>query len=182
MRDADVNHMNQLIEQNRFGGSLDGSVPSAFGYDVDMDGCAKVGRGTDGEPTLVGITTRALLGRLRYARDKVLHIDATFKLNQSGYPVIVFGVSDQGRSFHPVALFVTSQLQATHYKRALERLFQQYEECFVDAPVVSDIMTDADDALYNALGLVFEARGDMRPQHLMCFFHVMMNVKKHSSR
>ncbi|ETI48851.1 hypothetical protein L915_01871 [Phytophthora nicotianae] len=36
-------------------------------------------------------------------------MDAAFKLKQVGYPVIVCGISGKCRSFHLVALFITSQ-------------------------------------------------------------------------
>ncbi|KAG3154460.1 hypothetical protein PI124_g9616 [Phytophthora idaei] len=83
-------------------------------------GVPEVGNGSDAWPFLVGMTTKALLRNA--ARDPgtfVLHLDATFKLNSVGYPVLVCGITDASRTFHLVALFITSQLRHEHYAAAL---------------------------------------------------------------
>jgi MULE transposase domain len=181
--DKRVRTLNELISANLFDATCTNPAePFAFGYTADLDGRPCVGRGTNDAPTFVGVSSRALLGRLRLASEHTLHIDATFKLNQSNFPVIVIGISDKRRSFHLVATFITSQLTAPFYKRALTTLFDTYGEVIGGEPHVSRVMSDADDASFNAFDTMFADRNLPRPQHLMCFFHVMMNVKKHSTR
>lgn len=43
-------------------------------------------------------------------------------------------------------------------------------------------MMVADDAFFYALNTIFTKRNQNRPQHLMCFFLFMMNVKEHTSK
>lgn len=74
-----------------------------------------MGIGSDTKPFLVGVTTKWLLRRLdRDPDDFVFHMDATFKLNQVGYPVFVCGISDASRSFHLVAIFIVLQTGEVH--------------------------------------------------------------------
>lgn len=135
--------MNQQIEEHQFPeGSGNATTPYAFGYAVDGDGRSSIGRGTNEDPTLVGITTRALLGGLRNADTCVLHIDATFKINQSGYPVIIFGISDASRKFHLIAFFISSQLKAAHYERALHALLDEFQLRTGAEVVIDHVMTD----------------------------------------
>lgn len=39
----------------------------------------------------------------------IMHVDATYRLNQREYPVKVVGISDRASGFHLVALFLVSQ-------------------------------------------------------------------------
>lgn len=74
-----------------------------------LGGKPEVGNGTDRSPFIVGISSKMLL---RHAdRDPatfVLHVDATYKLSQVGYPVVVVGISDKARQFHLLAVFIVS--------------------------------------------------------------------------
>jgi hypothetical protein len=65
-----------------------------------------VGNGCDGNPFVVGVSTKKLLRQAdRDPSTFVLHINATYKLTQVGYPVVVVGVSDRERRFHLLAIF-----------------------------------------------------------------------------
>ncbi|POM60601.1 LOW QUALITY PROTEIN: hypothetical protein PHPALM_30523 [Phytophthora palmivora] len=52
----------------------------------------------------------------------IFHLDAAYKANQLGYPVIVCGCLDRCRTFHVVALFVMSQQKEPQYFDALSAL------------------------------------------------------------
>ncbi|GMF27165.1 unnamed protein product [Phytophthora fragariaefolia] len=64
----------------------DENLPISFTYDKTMDGPLNVGDGSDEEPFVVGITTTTFLKRLDGDPTTFIHIDATFKLSQVGYP------------------------------------------------------------------------------------------------
>jgi hypothetical protein len=75
--------MNDLIARNTYvTESTSITLPFAFGYSTDINGRPKIGRGTNEDPTLVGITTRALLGNFGLADACTMHVDATFKFTQ----------------------------------------------------------------------------------------------------
>ncbi|EEY59613.1 uncharacterized protein PITG_23325 [Phytophthora infestans T30-4] len=98
-----------FVDQLAYGSTVSDTNPFSFGWKRDA---AKpdVGNGSDETPFLVGLRAKHLL--LNSARDPeslVSHMDVTFKLNQVVYLVIVCGISDMCRSFHLVALFITSQ-------------------------------------------------------------------------
>ncbi|ETI55361.1 hypothetical protein F443_01956 [Phytophthora nicotianae P1569] len=109
-RNDDYDEILSQLEQLAYGPTVSDTKPFSFGWKRDAHGRPDVGNGSDEKPFFVGLTTKRLL--LIAARDPdsfVFHMDATFKLNQVGYPVIVCGISDKCRSFHLVALFITSQ-------------------------------------------------------------------------
>eukprot|EP00644_Phytophthora_capsici_P010755 jgi/Phyca11/104719/e_gw1.9.890.1 len=85
---------------------------NAFTFTNDYDDCGLPKVGSDGQPFLVGMSTKALLrNTVRDAGAFVLHFDLTFKLNCVGYPVFVCGMTDASRTFHLLALFISSQMQ-----------------------------------------------------------------------
>ncbi|KAG2803325.1 hypothetical protein PC129_g18754 [Phytophthora cactorum] len=134
-----------------------------------------VGNGSDEKPFLVGLTTKRLL--LNAARDPgtfVFHMDTTFKLNQVVYPVSVCGVSDRCRSFHLVALFITSQRLKGLYVKALSSLRKVFTAVTGQQLLVKYVMADAEAAQQNAVSQGFGV--DSGYAYLMCFYHVMAKV------
>ncbi|RLN87387.1 hypothetical protein BBJ28_00021345 [Nothophytophthora sp. Chile5] len=106
------------INAQAFSGGENDTKPFTFTVDQDSRGLPVVGIGSDADPFVVGITTKRLLSRLaRPPESFVFHLDATYKLNQVGYPVLVCGISDRCRTFHLVALFVMSQQQEANTVR-----------------------------------------------------------------
>ncbi|DAZ93859.1 TPA: hypothetical protein N0F65_009581 [Lagenidium giganteum] len=94
-----------------------------FGFKNDQLGRPLVGRGSDEDPFLLGVPSKRLLRHLDALMDTfVFHVFATFKLSSLGYPVLVCGVSDVIRHFHPVALFIMSQQTEDLYREALYAL------------------------------------------------------------
>ncbi|GMF45577.1 unnamed protein product [Phytophthora fragariaefolia] len=75
--------------------------PFAFTWAMDMHGRPLVGNGSDENPFLVGLSTKAMMLRLGVPPENfILHVDATYKLNRLEYPVVVVGTSDRSRGFH----------------------------------------------------------------------------------
>ncbi|ETI49237.1 hypothetical protein F443_06837 [Phytophthora nicotianae P1569] len=122
-----------------------------FGYNVNEDGTPAIGEGVDDDPTIVGISTPCVVEMLRYAAKYVLHIDTTYKLDQSGYPVLVLGISDQSRSFHLVAMFVTSQQTGGLISMALQSVFDVFKVITGNYPDIRYCVADTDKAQYNAV-------------------------------
>lgn len=92
----------------------------SFTQDNDASGKCVAGDGSDARPFVVGVTTKALLrSAKRDPPSVILHVDATFQLDQVSYPVIVCGLSDGSRTFHLLALFITSQLEERHFVDAV---------------------------------------------------------------
>ncbi|ETP10662.1 hypothetical protein F441_13751 [Phytophthora nicotianae CJ01A1] len=84
-------------------------------------------------------------------------MDATFKLNQVAYHVIVCGVSDRCRSFHLVALFITSQRLERLYVKALSSLHRVFTAVTGQQLLVNESSVRCD-------------------EYLMCFYHVMAKI------
>ncbi|KAG6616967.1 uncharacterized protein IUM83_04581 [Phytophthora cinnamomi] len=123
-----------------------------FTWRTDMEGIPYVGNGADSNPFLVGVTSKALIRQAdRDSASFVLHIDATFKLNQVDYPVFVVGISDRRRAFHLLAIFVSSQRQEMHFAEALMDLWRIYTQVTGKQLAVRYAMGDADDAQHNAV-------------------------------
>uniref|UniRef100_H3GHY2 MULE transposase domain-containing protein n=1 Tax=Phytophthora ramorum TaxID=164328 RepID=H3GHY2_PHYRM len=149
-----------------------------FTWELDDTGKPVIGNGSDEKPFLVGLSTKALMLRLIVPPDSfILHVDATYKLSQCGYPVLVVGVSDRSRKFHLVALFIISQETQPVLQSALLSLRRTYSWITQKQLVVRFAMADGDKAQSNALAAMF---GD-NPAYcfLMCFFHVMKKVQEH---
>ncbi|KAG4046643.1 hypothetical protein PC123_g17978 [Phytophthora cactorum] len=105
----------EAVRRAAFNGREDDHDALTFTSDYEESGMPVVGNGSDSRPFLVGMPTKALLrNAVRDPGIFVLHLDATFKLNSVGYPVLVCGINDASRSFHLLALFITSQLQEGH--------------------------------------------------------------------
>jgi hypothetical protein len=166
-----------LIEQitgMAYRGDEDEIEPFAFSCETDAAGVPIVGDGSDDEPFAIGYTTKHMLRRLdRPTESFVFHLDATFKLNQVDYPVFVCGISDSARSFHLVALFVTSQRQEKHISHLLQSLRFIYGRVVGKPLMLRYVMGDADGAQFNAIMTVFN---DSAPDYLMCFFHVVTKI------
>eukprot|EP00644_Phytophthora_capsici_P009234 jgi/Phyca11/131504/e_gw1.106.87.1 len=84
-------------------------ITFTFAWNMDEQGKPVVGNGSEERPFVIGLTTKTLMLRLMRLLDNyILHVDATYKLNYRGYPVLVVGISDRSRRFHLVALYIIS--------------------------------------------------------------------------
>ncbi|KAE8886214.1 hypothetical protein PF003_g29796 [Phytophthora fragariae] len=165
---------NDIWEAGFTGGEAD-DAPFTFSWRMTADGKPWVGRGTDEDPFLVGISTKNLLRKAeRDPASFILHMDATFKLSQAWYPVFVVGVSDSNPTFHLLAIFISSQQKEEHYTEALCALRRVYMQVVNTPMKVLYVMGDAEDAQWNALQNAFGA--DNKFTTLMCYFHVAAKV------
>ncbi|KAG3012454.1 hypothetical protein PC120_g13871 [Phytophthora cactorum] len=174
-RNDDHDEILVQIDQLAYGPQVSDTSPFSFGWERDVRGKPDVDNGSDENPFLVGLTTKRLL--LNAARDSgtfVFHMDATFKLNQVAYPVIVCGVSDRYRLFHLVALFITSQRLNGLYVKALSSLLKVFTAVTGQQLLVKYVMANAEAAQQNAVSQVFGVDSDYA--YLMYFYHVMAKV------
>ncbi|TYZ59264.1 hypothetical protein PybrP1_009142, partial [[Pythium] brassicae (nom. inval.)] len=143
-----------------------------FGLRSGEGGHPFIGCGYDDDPFIIGVTSAALLDNcLKYAsRDcfTMLHADATLKLSDIRYPVFTCDFTDRARTYQPAAVLSLCF-------EALVRVFQGVRGRTIQADVV---MTDAEDAQARALSDILDLA---QTRQLMCFFHVLYNVRKRTT-
>jgi hypothetical protein len=102
------------------------------------------------------------------------HIDCTYKLCERGFPLLVFGISDIMGQFFPISFRIISHEQEEDFSKFFETLLSLCVELNI-SPSIKLLMMDACGASFNA------ANSKLGPniKILMCFFHVLKNVKEH---
>jgi hypothetical protein len=88
----------------------------------------------------------------------------------------IFGITDMNRKFHCLGMALMSNERESDYRLLLEDVKAVVTK-HLDLDLKPDyVMTDGDTAMRNATRAVWN-NGDWK--HLMCFFHVQSNIKKH---
>ncbi|KAG3091407.1 hypothetical protein PC122_g7002 [Phytophthora cactorum] len=188
MKNTDiVEDMEEIAAESQLSNDLPDTTLFTIGYPLDEDGAPELGDGSDDDPLVIGITTQFLLKAAAWDPDVfVVHMDATFKLVTYAYPVIVCGISDAARQFHLMAFFITSQRTAVQYSHALRSLMDIYKVVVGRPFLVRYCVGDAEDAQINGVEQNLAAPCASAPSkpelhYLMCFFHVVENMKKRVS-
>lgn len=122
----------------------------------------------DEQDLKIVISTLRLLDFMK--KSEMVQIDATYKLNWQGYPVMVVGTSDKNNVFHPFAIAVCKSETTDDFGfifTALHDLDVEWK------PTV--LLADGSDAITAGFQLVF---GEPLIR-LMCFFHVLKNIEKY---
>lgn len=156
---------------------LDESTPFMFACATDPYEIPFIGNGSDDRPFLIGVTTKRLIRGLVRAAEFPFHIDGTYKVNQQAYPMVVCGVSDASRSIHIAAVFISSQMRQEQFATISTSIFNIYQLVTGEALQIKHVAGDADDAQFNGFDEIV-TRNCPSATYLMCFFHVMQNVKK----
>ncbi|KAE8900794.1 hypothetical protein PF003_g14936 [Phytophthora fragariae] len=176
-----VDGLREWIHARTFTESEAMAQPFTFGWDLGPEGKPVVGNGSDEKPSIVAITTKALVLRMMLPPESfILHVGATYKMNYREYPVLVIGVWDRSRGFHLVALFVVSQETQPVDAAALLALQRIYFWIARQHLVVQHALADADQAQFNALRSVFGC--NPRFGSLLWFFHGMERYTAQSRR
>ncbi|KAE9152681.1 hypothetical protein PF002_g3948 [Phytophthora fragariae] len=176
-RTDDYEDVLDQIGQLAYGPAVADTQPFSFGWERDSEGKPNVGNGSNENPFLVGLTTKCLLRNAdRDPSSFVFHMDGTFKLNQVAYPVVVCGVSDRGRSFHLVAIFITPQRLEGLYGTALSALRRMFTAVTSMQLLLKYVLADAEAEQLNAVTQVFGMDSELT--YLMCIYHVMAKVHK----
>jgi hypothetical protein len=132
-------------------------VHSSFNYDSKRFG--------------ILVSTKRLLNHVQLSHG--IQCDATYKLSWEGFPILIAGVSDQDRVFHPVGISLTSGETTDDFMFLFTGIKKSQSAGF--SPKV--LLSDAAEAITNGFRNVF---GDEFTR-AYCFFHVMKNVdeKRH---
>ncbi|EGZ24704.1 hypothetical protein PHYSODRAFT_484988, partial [Phytophthora sojae] len=136
-----------------------------------------IGTGSKLSPFRIGVTCHALLETyVTVQRDPrcttLLHIDSTHSIVKQRYPVFVFGVSDCRCKFFPIIYFCTSQRTGVDVEWCIKFTKRIVWEKFLVSFSPAFVMSDADNAQYNACKAALPGS-----KFLMCWFHVCQNVK-----
>ncbi|KAH9113549.1 hypothetical protein LEN26_013138 [Aphanomyces euteiches] len=167
--------MTHLLVERFFHTGLDENQAFSFGYNI-VDGYPSIGYGGSDGPFKVGITTMSLLRRMdRDPSSFLFHWDATYKLNVEAYPVLVCGITDVARNFHPVAFFILGKESESEYAWAIESLMEIFTKVTGRQLLLTYVMADAG----RAPALAIESRRNQLgvANVLMCFYHVISNVQ-----
>ncbi|KAE9265846.1 hypothetical protein PR003_g32329, partial [Phytophthora rubi] len=171
----DLDAVRKKIRDAAFTGGEEETAAFTFTSRSDRNGNASTGNGSDRDPFVVGVSSKKLLRRAdRDPESFIFHMDATYKLTQVGYPVVVVGISDRARRFHLLAIFIVSQQQQQHHAEVLELLRCVFEAVTEKPLRVRYVMGDADAAQWNAVHEVLARDNDL--MFLMCYFHVAKKI------
>ncbi|POM64042.1 Hypothetical protein PHPALM_20489 [Phytophthora palmivora] len=144
--------------------------------DVDNNGhySTSIGDGSDNQPLRVGLTSYGLLEVYLAVQcdpraTTVLHVDNTVN---TSYLVFILGISDPSGIYFPMVYYCSSQRRTQDIVWCLAFIKRVLRERFAATFSPNFVMTDADDAQYNA-------SVDQLPTSciLMCWFHVSQNIK-----
>lgn len=105
---------------------------------------------------------------------KTICIDATYKLNWIGFPLIVLGTVDRRKQFHPLLYACTSHETTTDYSFVFESVKNSIEVFFEASFEPKTLIADGAMAIRNAFYNVF----DSAELDIMCFAHVTRNIRK----
>lgn len=118
------------------------------------------------------LSTPEMLRRARHF--ETVCIDATYKLNWHGFPLIVFGTVDRLKRFHPVAYACTTHETTADYEFVFGAI-QDAIECFYEQKFEpKTLIADGADAIRNGFYNTFSSA----VIDIMCFAHVMRNIRR----
>lgn len=120
------------------------------------------------------MTTPRLLEML--SSMQTICIDATYKLNWMGLPLIILGTVDRMKRFHPMIYACTSRETTADYAfvfSSVKKGIATYIPEKLFAP--KRIIADGAEQIRNAFYEVFEESAEI---DIMCFAHVIRNIRK----
>ncbi|KAH9162218.1 hypothetical protein LEN26_001036 [Aphanomyces euteiches] len=168
--------MASLLMEKRFTFDVEETKYFTFGYDID-NGYPHVGYGGESGPFMVGVTTKMLLHKMnRDPSTFIFHWDATYKISSKAFPVLICGISDVARQFHPVAFFLLSKESQNEYTWAMNELQMIYDAVVGWPMKIKYTMADAAQAPLLSIQAFTDELGVEKI--LMCFYHCVANVKK----
>lgn len=106
---------------------------------------------------------------------KNMHTDATYKLVWQGYPVLLVGLSDSDRKFHPFGVCAATRERAEDFEFIFNSIKTAVKNLFhvdIDPKV---LICDAAGSIHNGFINVFPSHAD---DIVMCWSHVRRNVVK----
>jgi hypothetical protein len=129
------------------------------------------------ENLVIGFTNLNSLRNLERAvengREMMLHVDATYNLNNCGFPLVVVGVSDAMGHLHVVAMFLVRNETADSYKLIFFLLQREVRNNLNMELEPHFVMSDAAKSIAKAVGKKFP-----ESLHMLCYFHVKQACKR----
>lgn len=119
------------------------------------------------------ITTIRLLAILSQA--KKICIDATYKINWLGFPLIVLGTVDQTKKFHPLIFACSSSETTNDYKFVFKSAKMGARKYLKHSFSPEILIADGAEAIRNAFFAVFK---ESAKTFIMCAAHMFRNVRK----
>lgn len=121
------------------------------------------------------VTTKYMLGNA--LKSRLLHADATYKLNWHGFPIFVIGCTDHQRKFHPILFGAASSETEEDFAFLFKSLKDGIEKHFQLVYEPHVLIADAAPAISNAFRNIFADSPNLLV--IMCFMHVMHNIEKY---
>lgn len=118
------------------------------------------------------VSTPLLLKKLSTL--KTICIDATYKLNYHGFPLMVLGTVDRTKRFHPLAYACCSNERTYDYSFIFRSVKSAIKKHFNEEFEPDTIIADGADPIRNAFYLEFESA----QLDIMCYAHVIRNCRK----
>lgn len=118
------------------------------------------------------MTTPLLLSKL--AKRETICIDATYKLNWMGFPLIILGTVDRAKRFHPMIYACSSHERTEDYAFVFQSVKSGIKVHLKERFNPMTLIADGADAIRTGFYNVFpNAKLDV-----MCFAHVLRNIRK----
>lgn len=105
---------------------------------------------------------------------KTICIDATYKLNWNGFPLVVLGTVDREKKFHPLVYACMSHETTEDYTFVFETMKNVIENLFEESFEPEKLIADGAMPIRNAFFNVYESA----KMDVMCFAHVIRNIRK----
>lgn len=109
-----------------------------------------------------------------FATLQMICIDATYKLNWNGYPLIVLGTVDRAKRFHPLLYGCTSNETADDYAFIFQSVKEGVKKKFGKSFDPKIVVADGAHAIRNGFFAVFPDA----EMNIMCYAHVIRNCRK----
>ena len=159
------------------------SVPAKITYDVLKEFCASLCfQGNENASYVASYTVERKRVRILLTNKKLVlhlpearnfHVDATYKLVDVGYPIIVFGITDNNQMFVLIALAVMSEETADDYFWVFESISNEVRGLGFEL-VLHNLVADSAMQISNAL-----QRFSPECLRLHCWAHVWRNIEMH---
>lgn len=117
-------------------------------------------------------TPRLLKTALKF---RILCCDATYKLNEHNYPVIICGGIDANQKLHVLVYSVTTHERANNYQFVFESMKNKILELYSKDFKPEVLISDAASAIANGFKETFP---DVDAKIVMCYFHVKQAISK----
>ena len=134
-----------------------------------------LGIGSTQDPLMLGLCTKESLDLLRnVGTGAYLCVDATYCLNNRGFPVVIYGVADTEYKFRFAAIFIVSHETAAMYRETMVALSSIANIAVGISLQPSHVLSDGCKSIASAIAGFWPSA-----THLMCYAHMMRAARRH---